>query len=151
MNKQVKYARYVALHKYYVARECFKRGLYWRGVVHDLTKLRPDEWLPYANFFYSDEQTKEVKDAFFIAWLKHLNRNSHHWNHWVVQSDGGVTKVFEMPEKDRIEMLCDWLGVQAALGKNDLPRWYAERESTMLLGPKTKSWLKRELKQLATT
>jgi hypothetical protein len=35
--------------------ECFNQGLIWRGLMHDLSKFLPDEFLPYANFFYPDK------------------------------------------------------------------------------------------------
>jgi hypothetical protein len=56
MNKHLKYLKYVVKHKYYVARECFKEGLYWRGIVHDWTKLTPKEWIPYTEYFYGEKR-----------------------------------------------------------------------------------------------
>ena len=49
-----KYLQYVIKHKYYVMIECFKVGLYWRGLVHDMSKFRPSEFIPYARYFYGD-------------------------------------------------------------------------------------------------
>ena len=56
--KHFKYASYVLRHKLFVGLECFKVGLFWRGLVHDLSKLRPSEWLPYARHFYGHETSK---------------------------------------------------------------------------------------------
>lgn len=52
MIKYLKYLRYLLRHKWYVGIECFKRGLYWRGIIHDMSKFRPAEFIPYTNFFY---------------------------------------------------------------------------------------------------
>lgn len=148
MKKHLKYASYVLRHKFYVGQECFKRGLYWRGLKHDWSKFLPSEWMPYATFFNTPEKTPAMKDAFTIAWMQHWHRSDHHWQWWVRISDNGEVAAREMSEPARLEMLCDWIGVQRALGKNDLPSWYAEREDGILLGPKTKRWLKNQLRGL---
>ncbi len=53
--KYLKYLNYIARHKWYVMNECFKEGLIWRGIVHDMSKLLPSEFIPYANFFYKEK------------------------------------------------------------------------------------------------
>ncbi len=54
MNKHLNYAGYILRHKWFVLVECAKRGILWRGLMHDMSKLLPSEWVPYANFFYGD-------------------------------------------------------------------------------------------------
>lgn len=49
-----KYFKYVLRHKWYVFLACLKYGLIWRGIVHDLSKFKPDEFIAYARFFYGD-------------------------------------------------------------------------------------------------
>ena len=56
MKKHFQYARYIFRHKWFVFVECAKRGLWWRGFMHDMSKLLPSEWLPYANFFYGPKK-----------------------------------------------------------------------------------------------
>ena len=31
----------ICKHKYWVGRYCFKMGLYWQGIAHDLSKFSP--------------------------------------------------------------------------------------------------------------
>ncbi len=45
--KMLKYLRYIIKHKWYVARACFREGLWWAALTHDLSKFRPGEWFPY--------------------------------------------------------------------------------------------------------
>jgi len=52
MKKYIKYLWYIVRHKYFVMVECWARGLFWRGVSHDFSKLLPSEFVPYANYFY---------------------------------------------------------------------------------------------------
>jgi len=128
--KYIKYLRYIIRHKYFVLVECWKRGLYWRGLTHDLSKLRPSEFFPYANHFYgSKEGIKKGRDStgyykptdtgdkvFDFAWLLHQKRNRHHWQWWVLPEDKGGVKVLEMDKADRLEMLCDWIGAGKVQG-----------------------------------
>lgn len=39
MNKYFKHFKTIVKHKWYVMKFCFKCGLYWRGLVHDLSKF----------------------------------------------------------------------------------------------------------------
>ena len=42
-------------HKYFVCKYCFKTGLYWRGIVHDLSKFHPKE-------FFESPQNPRLKE-----------------------------------------------------------------------------------------
>lgn len=53
---------------------------------HDMSKNTPDEYKPYDDYFYG-EQTPMVIEAFNLAWLMHIHRNPHHWQHWVLIND----------------------------------------------------------------
>jgi hypothetical protein len=57
VKKHLGYAWYVLRHKWYVFRECCKRGIWLQGLIHDWSKLLPDEWGPYAGFFYGSKIT----------------------------------------------------------------------------------------------
>ena len=160
----IKYLKYLIKHKYYVTVECFKRGLYWRGITHDLSKFLPDEFIPYMNFFYGKFPSRKdilsgdgkavvykykeiVKEEFNIAWLHHQHRNPHHWQWWVLRNDNGPTEVFEMPLQYRAEMLCDWHGAgKAIMGKNsNTKEWYIKNKDKMILGDATRCWIESEL------
>ena len=47
MAKFFRYLSYVIRHRWFVMIECFKRGLIWRGLTHDLSKFHPSEFFPY--------------------------------------------------------------------------------------------------------
>ncbi len=145
MTKNIRYLWYVLRHKYFVGEACFRRGLFWRGLVHDLSKFRPDEFGPYAQYFYGPnakarKQTPEEKQAFDLAWLKHQHRNDHHWQHWVLREDSGDTKYLEMPKRCVLEMLADWEGAGMAItGKREYRHWYAKNKDKILLHPNTQT------------
>ena len=142
------------MHKYYVTIECFKVGLYWRGIVHDLSKFLPSEFIPYANFFYNKKRdstgyykpTDTGDKAFDFAWLLHTKRNKHHWQWWTIPEDDGGIKVLRMDEIFTNEMICDWIGAGKAQGffspKNDTyyetRKWYSSNKDKMNLHPHTR-------------
>jgi len=92
----LKYLWAVLRHKWFVFLECLKVGLVWRGLIHDWTKFLPDEFIPYARFFYGQKgQPKSVppaspdptEAAFILAWNKHQKRHDHHWQFWLLTED----------------------------------------------------------------
>lgn len=167
MKQHLKYLSYVVRHKWFVLCACWKRGLYWQGVVHDWSKFLPSEWFPYAAFFYGPklpewhevsagqrmagypyELTKTYRsDQFDLAWLKHQHRSPHHWQHWVLREDSGDTKLLRMPHKYVLEMLSDWDGAGRAItGKSGgTSAWYAKNRAKILLHWETRTFVDMEL------
>ena len=155
----LKYLEYVLRHKWYVLKECFKEGLYWRGITHDMSKILPSEFFPYANHFFGKkaEEVKKCKEetgyfkpactgdqAFDLAWFWHLKRNDHHWNFYILPD--GTMKALEMPEPALKEMICDWIGAGKAQGFKspaddryfETRKWYEKNKGKMIMHPKTK-------------
>jgi len=90
MRRHVAYLKYVARHKWFVFRAGRKtHAPLWRLLVHDWSKFLPSEWLPYARTFYKSDGSKQYVESpeFNAAWLKHIHRNPHHWQHWVLVRD----------------------------------------------------------------
>ena len=69
-------------------------GLYLHAFTHDISKFMPSEFFPYAIYFYgqfkTEDERNQAKEVFDRAWLRHQNRNGHHWDHWV-DAQGVVT------------------------------------------------------------
>ena len=169
MTKYLKYLWYVIRHKWYVGIECFKKGLYWRGLVHDSSKLFPSEFIPYARYFYGSKEgikrgrnktgyykpTDTGDKAFDFAWLLHQKRNRHHWQFWILPTDEEGIKIFEIPEPYLAEMICDWIGAGKAQGhfspKSDPLRetrnWWKENNKKMQLNENTRRYLTNYLKE----
>jgi hypothetical protein len=151
----IKYLKYILKHKYYVAKECFRVGLYWRGITHDLSKLLPSEFIPYNRFFYGNKSVsvhlgKDVifeeytplntQKRFNLAWLTHQHRNKHHWQHWILRNDDGTTEAQEMPMEYVYEMICDWVGAGMVInGKRAEKEWYQKNKDKMVFHPRTKN------------
>lgn len=97
--------------------------------AHDASKNEPDEYEAYDNYFYGHNRSFDVVNKFNQAWLKHIHRNPHHWQHWVLINDDKKEGVIllDMPDVYIIEMICDWWSFSWNQGKLDeIFKWYDE-------------------------
>lgn len=168
VKKYMRYAVYLARHKWYVFLAAWRLGVPWRGLTHDLSKFLPSEFFSYADYFYGgnhlsyDEWSgyakqnhpavvarwckEEVQRRFDKAWLLHQKRNDHHWQWCVLHEDSGATKVLPMSDAQRRELLADWRGAGKAItGKDNTTEWFTKNRQHMLLHPDTAQWLWKQL------
>lgn len=155
--KYLRNLRYLIKHKWYVFLECLKYKLIWQGLIHDWSKFRFSEFIPYANHFYGGREKYHPggyykpfdtgDEAFDLAWLLHQHLNPHHWQYWILNEDEGNMKVMEMPLRYAKEMLCDWRGAGRAQGYGDNTKeWYIKHKDIMQLHSNTRKWIEDELK-----
>lgn len=108
---------------------------------HDASKSKPDEYEAYDAYFYGGNRSYAVVQAFQRAWLLHIHRNPHHWQHWVLINDdpGEGEVLLEMPYNYIIEMICDWWAFSWAEGDlSEIFSWYDEHKDYIKLNPKTR-------------
>jgi len=160
LSQIIAYLRYLLLHKWLVFKKCVSRGQIWRGIMHDCTKLLPDEFFPYVRYFHGKNQYKSTNSEnpeqegpprsaeFEYAWLRHQNRNDHHWQWWVCITSAGQHVAIPMSRAAVIEMVCDWYGAGVAQGKPDVKGWYEENKDDMMLHPETRRLVEEELTHL---
>lgn len=155
MKRYIAYLKYVLVHKWFVMLECWKRGLYRLGIIRDFSKFLPSEFVPYAKYFYTEKgKTVKRRDAtgyykpsdtgqkdFDFSWLLHQKRNKHHWQWWILPQDDGKEKIFNMPLKYKIEMICDWYGAGRAQKSTSVKEWYDKNKNKMRLHPDTRKWV----------
>src|SRR5712664_1885073 len=154
MIKHLRYLYYVLKHKRHVFVAGLKLGVpIWRLILHDWTKFLPCEWSPYVEFFYGGAATKSewVKQwtsrEFDRAWNHHQKRNDHHWQYYLLHFDDGGSRILDMPDVCRREMLADWRGAGKAVGKPDTSVWYEANKDKMQLHPETRLWIETKLKE----
>ena len=150
MKRYWMYLRYVVRHRWFVMLACFRRGLLWRGLVHDWHKFLPSEFIPYARFFYNRDGTKrQIRDktgyykpydtgdaAFDRAWVRHFQRTDHHPQSWCSPQEDGTVKVLDMSRRAVREMVCDWQGAGRAQGVEnwcDVRPWYHANKDKLQL------------------
>ena len=79
-------------HKYLVMKGCFAVGLYRQGLLHDLSKYSPVEFLAGCKYYQGDQSpnnAERMDRGYSSAWLHHKGRNKHHLEYWM---DYGVPK-----------------------------------------------------------
>lgn len=114
---------------------------YYTVYAHDKSKDEPDEYNAYDAYFYGNNRSYKVVQDYQRAWLLHIHRNPHHWQHWVLINDdpkeGEI--VLEMPYDYIVEMICDWWAFSWAQEKRDaIFDWYQEHSKYMKLAPDTR-------------
>lgn len=113
MGNAWKHFKTITYHKYLVAQGCFKVGLYKQGLLHDLSKYSPVEFLTGVRFFQgnrSPNNAEREEKGYSAAWLHHKGRNRHHYEYWIDYSThaapGGMIPV-PMPDRFIAEMIMD--------------------------------------------
>ena len=101
----------ITRHKFYVMRNCFRAGIPWQGITHDLSKYSPTEFIPGAKYyqgFRSPNEKEREEIGYSTAWMHHKGRNKHHYEYWTDFSvkEHGYRPV-PMPWKYVVEMFCD--------------------------------------------
>ena len=98
-------------HRRLVRAGCFRLGLVWQGLTHDLSKYSPTEFFAGVKYYQGTRSpnTAEREDrGYSLAWMHHKGRNRHHFEYWTDISP--VTHVYEpveMPPRFLCEMVVD--------------------------------------------
>lgn len=106
-----KHFKTITWHRWLVRGGCFRVGLYWRGLVHDLSKYSPTEFLVGARYFQgtrSPNAAERDEIGYSTAWMHHKGRNRHHYEYWTDLNM--ATRQYEslpMPRKFLVEMVMD--------------------------------------------
>ncbi len=130
------YFKYLVNHKWNVGIECLKVGQFLHSLTHDLSKFRPSEFIPYANFFTGGNNNETLED-FQKGWTLHQNRNKHHWQYWVDIIKKDELCPVPMPYKYVKQMVADWRGMSRKFGDNTKD-WYFKNKNAMILHQLTK-------------
>ena len=98
-------------HRHLVRKGCFRIGLYWQGLTHDLSKYSPTEFRVGAKYYQGTKSPNSAErhdKGYSEAWIHHKGRNKHHFEYWTDLSP--VTRNYdavEMPRKYLAEMIMD--------------------------------------------
>ncbi len=120
IKKATKHLRTVMRHRRWVRHFCFKAHLYRQGLMHDLSKYSPTEFIESVRYYVGTsspiDACKEDK-GYSVAWLHHKSHNKHHREYWTDNYDKGTTCI-KMPWKYALECFCDFLGAGKAYNRN---------------------------------
>ncbi len=125
----------ITKHKIYVMKYCFKVGLYQQGILHDLSKYGPKEFLvgcKYYKGYMSPNNAERADKGCSYAWLHHKGRNKHHFEYWIdycLNSASGEKPFpmegMKMPIRYVVEMFID----RVSASKNYLGENYQDKSA----------------------
>ena len=96
----------ITRHRWKVCSHCFRVGLYWRGLTHDLSKYSPTEFWTGAKYYQGTRSPNSYERELYgysAAWMHHKGRNRHHYEYW----DGHRPEDEGLPRRaDAAQILC---------------------------------------------
>ena len=153
-----KHLQTINYHRKLVRQHCFKVGLYRQGLMHDLSKYAPVEFLVGAKYFQGDKSPNDAerKDkGYSSAWLHHKGRNKHHFEYWIDYSATPPHEIcgMKMPEKYVVEMFCDRVAACKTYHKGhytqaDAYEYYAKAKGHYVMHSETEALLEKLLLML---
>lgn len=99
----------ITKHKIKVGQLCFRIGLYKQGLLHDMSKYSPTEFMTGVKYYQgsrSPNSAERDEKGYSLAWFHHKGRNYHHWEFWIDFTRDGIVAA-KMPKKYVLEMFCD--------------------------------------------
>ena len=128
----------ISHHRRLVRKYCFRLGLYWQGLTHDLSKYSPIEFWAGVKYFQGDRSPNDAQRrerGYSASWLHHKGRNRHHFEYWT-------------------DMFCDRLAASRVYRGKDFqladPYLFFQRsmQKRLLIAPETAALLETMLLKL---
>lgn len=146
-------------HKLMVMKHCFKCGLYKQGLLHDMSKYMPSEFIPGVKYFQGDRSPNNAQreiEGISTAWLHHKGRNKHHFEYWIdypVNKDVGLAGM-KMPVNYIVEMFCDRVAASKIYNKekytdNDALKYFLKGKGHYVMNKEVEKLLYKLLKMLS--
>ena len=155
--KPFQHLKTISRHHRLVRQGCFRVGLYWQGLTHDLSKYSPGEFFMGVKYYNDGKKSPNEKErqekGYSSAWMHHKGRNKHHFEYWTDYHEGKIMPV-PMPLIYRKELLCD----RIAASKIYQGRQYTDQhpltyflngKKNRLIDPETSDFIEHFLSLLA--
>lgn len=149
--RAIEHFKTITHHRHLVRQYCFRLGLYYQGLTHDLSKYSPSEFwrgVKYYQGYRSPNDAERRENGVSLAWLHHKGRNRHHLEYWTDYGGHGEGIVgVEMPKKYVAEMFCDRLAASKVYRGRDFDPgdpykfFLRGKQRRLLLHPNTEALL----------
>lgn len=155
-----KHFKTITYHKYLVAKGCFRVGLYRQGILHDLSKYSPTEFMVGVRNYQGNRSPNDAERellGYSSAWLHHKGRNRHHFEYWIdysKQAPPGQMVPVPMPDRYIAEMIMDRIAACKVYKGRDYTdaapyEYFRKGAKHHAMHPYTSETLERMLKMLA--
>ena len=148
----------ITKHRHQVIKHCYKAGILFQGLFHDLSKYGPTEFIVGAKYYIgtrSPNEGERMVTGYSLAWMHHKGRNKHHYEYWTdYNPKSKKVEPVKMPLRYVIEMFCD----RVAASKIYMKDAYCDRssldyflnaKSRLQIHPETAALLEKLLTMLA--
>ena len=114
----------ITAHRHEVIKNCFKAGIFFQGLRHDLSKYSWTEFSSGAKYYEDGKRSPNERErevyGYSKAWLHHKGRNKHHFEYWTdYNPKTRILSPIEMPLRYVKEMFCDRVAASKVYqGKN---------------------------------
>lgn len=133
--KAIRHFITITHHKILVMHGCFRIGLYKQGLLHDMSKYSPTEFLVgcrYYKGYMSPNNAERADRGYSSAWLHHKGRNKHHLEYWIDYAvsngdDKAHTKMEGM--KMPIRYVCEMFIDRVSASKNYQKEKYTDKSA----------------------
>ena len=141
-------------HRFCVFVHACKVGIFFQGLVHDLSKYHPTEFFVGVKYYQgtrSPNDAEREEKGMSTSWIHHKGRNKHHFEYWTDYSP--ITRKIspvKMPYNYVVEMFCDRVAASKIyLGENytdQAPYEYFKRgKANRMIHPETSAQLEKLL------
>jgi hypothetical protein len=149
----------ITVHRFLVMKYCFRAGLYYQGLTHDLSKYSWTEFSRGAKYWQgsrSPNNEEREETGISLAWLHHKGRNRHHYEYWIdydLSSEKGLAGM-PIPRKYIAEMVMDRIAASrvylggAYTDASPYEYWSKGRDRLWFVDPNVKRDLNGLLKML---
>ncbi|MBQ6554311.1 MAG: catalase [Firmicutes bacterium] len=148
----------ITRHRHKVIAHCAKAGILWQGLLHDLSKYSPEEFIPGVIFYQgtrSPNKGEREEYGYSKAWMHHKGRNKHHFEYWTdYDPKTKQVEAVKMPLKYVKEMFCDRVAASKIYGGKNYNDGYAldyflKAKNRRKIHPETSELIEKLLRMLA--
>lgn len=148
----------ITKHRHKVAVHCFKAGIGFQGLRHDLSKYSPVEFIPGMKYYQGTRSPNERERELFghsAAWLHHKGRNRHHFEYWSdYNPQTKLVSPVKMPKKYVVEMFCDRVAASKIYRGKEYTdshplEYFLKAKSRRVIHPETSDLIEKLLTMLA--
>ena len=157
MKKTWGHFKTITHHRFLVMAGCFRVGLIYQGLTHDLSKYSPTEFWEGARYYQGNRSPNAAEredKGYSEAWMHHKGRNRHHYEYWTDMNR--QTRCYEsvpMPKKYLAEMVMDRIAAcktyeGKAYTQASALNYFLKSRERELMHPKTREELEVLLRML---
>lgn len=122
MRHPIKHFITITRHRHKVMRYCFKVGIGFQGLFHDLSKYSFVEFWTGAKYYTgkcSPNALERKEKGYSLAWMHHKGRNKHHYEYWTDGTKEGSLTPMRIPIRYLKESLCDRIAASRIYQKKE--------------------------------